>query len=181
MDNVVSCSKRGVYMTTISAKIADSDKTLFETICDSIGLNVSSAINAFVKATIREKGMPFQLKAMDDPYIYSGEASIYDSYTAYGALIEGNAVCQGYTEAMALFLDRLNVTNYRIRSGSHAWNALYLDDHWYHLDVTWDDPVMEDGSNYLQYTYYLVDNDTLFHQDSSGIHEFDTSIYQEFI
>lgn len=64
-------------MTTISAKIADSDKTLFETICDSIGLNVSSAINAFVKATIREKGIPFQLKAMDDPYIYSDENMKY--------------------------------------------------------------------------------------------------------
>jgi DNA-damage-inducible protein J len=58
-------------MTTISAKIDNSDKSLFEMICNSIGLNVSAAINAFVKATIRENGMPFALKAADDPYIYS--------------------------------------------------------------------------------------------------------------
>ncbi|MBP5464822.1 MAG: type II toxin-antitoxin system RelB/DinJ family antitoxin [Treponema sp.] len=64
-------------MTTISAKIADNDKSMFETICDSIGLNVSSAINAFVKATIRENGMPFPLKASDDPYIYSDENMRY--------------------------------------------------------------------------------------------------------
>ena len=38
-----------------------------------MGLNVSTAITAFVKATIRENGMPFALKAADDPYIYSEE------------------------------------------------------------------------------------------------------------
>ncbi len=58
-------------MTTISAKIENSDKTLFESICESMGLNISTAISAFVKATIRENGMPFALKASDDPYIYS--------------------------------------------------------------------------------------------------------------
>ena len=60
-------------MTTISAKIENSDKTLFEAICNSMGLNVSTAITAFVKATIRENGMPFALKASDDPHIYSEE------------------------------------------------------------------------------------------------------------
>ncbi len=60
-------------MTTISAKIDNTDKNLFETICTSMGINISSAINAFVKATIRENGLPFIMKAMDDPYIYSEE------------------------------------------------------------------------------------------------------------
>lgn len=60
-------------MTTISAKIDNTDKNLFETICNSMGINISAAINAFVKATIRENGMPFAMKAADDPYIYSEE------------------------------------------------------------------------------------------------------------
>ena len=46
-------------MTTISAKIENNDKNLFETIINSIGLNVTTAITAFVKATIRENGIPF--------------------------------------------------------------------------------------------------------------------------
>ena len=58
-------------MTTISAKIENNDKSSFERICDSMGINISSAINAFVKATIRENGMPFVLKASEDPYVYS--------------------------------------------------------------------------------------------------------------
>ena len=58
-------------MTTISAKIENNDKSSFERICDSMGSNISSAINAFVKATIGENGMPFALKASEDPYVYS--------------------------------------------------------------------------------------------------------------
>ena len=64
-------------MTTISAKIENEDKSSFESILTSIGLNVSTAINAFVKATIREKGIPFGLKVVDDPYIYSEENMKY--------------------------------------------------------------------------------------------------------
>lgn len=64
-------------MTTISAKIENDDKNLFESILDSIGLNVTSAITAFVKATIRENGIPFALKASDDPYIYSEDNMKY--------------------------------------------------------------------------------------------------------
>ncbi|MBQ4497657.1 MAG: type II toxin-antitoxin system RelB/DinJ family antitoxin [Spirochaetaceae bacterium] len=64
-------------MTTISAKIENDDKKLFESILSSIGLNVSTAITAFVKATIKENGIPFELKAADDPYIYSEENMKY--------------------------------------------------------------------------------------------------------
>lgn len=64
-------------MTTISAKIDSNDKSSFERICESMGINISSAINAFVKATIRENGMPFALKASEDPYVYSEENMKY--------------------------------------------------------------------------------------------------------
>lgn len=64
-------------MTTISAKIENEDKSSFESILTSIGLNVSTAINAFVKATIREKGIPFELKVVDDSYIFSEENMKY--------------------------------------------------------------------------------------------------------
>lgn len=64
-------------MTTISAKINSTDKSHFERICDSMGITISTAINAFVKATIRENGMPFQLKAADGPYVYSEENMKY--------------------------------------------------------------------------------------------------------
>ena len=40
--------------------------------------------------------------------------SKYKSYISYGTLIEGYSTCNGYADAMALFLDRFNVPNIRI-------------------------------------------------------------------
>lgn len=59
-------------MTTLSIKIDNDEKLDFERICKAIGLNITSAITAFVKATIRENGIPFALKAGDPPF-YSAE------------------------------------------------------------------------------------------------------------
>jgi len=56
--------------------------------------------------------------------------STYKSDTAYGPLFEGYAICSGYTDLMALFLDRLNIKNFKVSSNKHVWNAVYLNDNW---------------------------------------------------
>ncbi len=52
--------------TTITARINSDDKALFDAFCESVGLTASSAINMFIKATIREGQIPFVIKA--DPF-----------------------------------------------------------------------------------------------------------------
>ena len=56
----------GVMTTTITARINNEDKVLFDAFCDSVGLTTSAAINMFIKATIREGEIPFKIKA--DPF-----------------------------------------------------------------------------------------------------------------
>ena len=56
--------------STISVRVNDNDKKLFEDFCEQTGLNVSVAINMFVKSVIREQKLPFEVKA--DPF-YSDE------------------------------------------------------------------------------------------------------------
>ncbi len=87
--------------------------------------------------------------------------SNHESSIAYGPLIQGYALCGGYTDAMAIFLDYYNIKNYKVISENHIWNALLLDGKWYHLDLTWDDPVMSDGTNYLQHKFFLIDDKQL--------------------
>lgn len=109
------------------------------------------------------------------------DKSVYHSNTAYGPLLEGYAICSGYSDVMAIFLDRLNIPNYRIQSSTHVWNALKLDDKWYHLDLTWDDPIIEGtDENTLLHKFYLIDTKTL---ESYKIedHEFDKTIYREVV
>lgn len=116
--------------------------------------------------------------------------SKYMSYKAYGPLIEGYATCSGYTDAMALFLEKMNIKNYKIATelmrdeeSGHVWNALYLDGSWLHLDLTWDDPVSEDGTDYLQHKYFLISTDKLKEVDKGEIivkeHLFSKRIYPE--
>lgn len=119
-------------------------------------------------------------------------ASNYRSYIAYGPLFEGYATCNGYTDAMALFLIKLNIPNFKVamtpdknmKSAGHVWNAVFLDGKWLHLDLTWDDPVSKDGKDYLQHKYFLITTSQLQEIDASGEviiteHDFKRNIYLE--
>ncbi len=120
----------------------------------------------------------------------TNEDSKYLSYKAYGPLIEGFATCNGYTDAMALFLTKMNIKNFKVATelmqenvSGHVWNAVYLNNEWKHLDLTWDDPVSEDGKDYLQHKYFLISSEELKNADAGDVvvkeHIFSGRIYPE--
>lgn len=106
--------------------------------------------------------------------------SIYSSNTAYGPLFQGSAICSGYSDVMALFLDKIGLENYRIASDTHVWNYLFIEDNWYHLDLTWDDPITSTGENYLDHKYFLITTEELEKLDTTE-HTYDKTIYIEAI
>lgn len=83
------------------------------------------------------------------------------SHKANGALIDGKAICGGYSDAMAIFLDKLKIKNYKLFSDMHVWNYVFFDDDWYHLDLTWDDPVTDTGENILLHSFFLITDEEL--------------------
>ena len=75
----------------------------------------------------------------NNKYGYAGENM---AHSAYSALIDGCAVCQGYANAVYRLLLTAGV-DCRIISGDsmgglHAWNIAKIDDKYYNLDSTWD-------------------------------------------
>ena len=52
---------------TLSVRMNSDDKRRFEEFCDETGMNVSVAINMFVKAVLRENRLPFDVKT-EDPF-----------------------------------------------------------------------------------------------------------------
>ena len=102
----------------------------------------------------------------------------YKSDTAYGPLFQGYAICGGYTDLMQLFLERLNVKNFRVSSDNHIWNVLYINNTWKHLDLTWDDPVASDGKDYLEYNYFLINTNQLLTLEQTQ-HNFNLEHYTE--
>lgn len=82
-----------------------------------------------------------------------------ESHTAYGALVNHAAVCQGYTQAMDLLcflsgIDCEHIFGQATANGVteyHAWVRVNIDGNWYNVDPTWDDQV-----TYISYDYFLV-------------------------
>lgn len=59
--------------TNLSVRVDEQDKKRFENFCNQTGMNVSVAINMFIKAVLREEKLPFEVKL--DPF-YSKENMI---------------------------------------------------------------------------------------------------------
>ena len=102
----------------------------------------------------------------------------YRSDIAYGPLFEGYGICGGYTDLMELFLERMNIKSYKISSDMHVWNAVYIDNTWKHLDLTWDDPVANDNKDYLEHDYFLINTTDLLNREKTQ-HIFNQEIYSE--
>lgn len=64
----------------------------------------------------------------------------YTSYTEVGVLMFGTGVCDSYSRAYNILLDRVGIGHARVESETHAWNAVQMEGDWYHIDPTWDDP-----------------------------------------
>ena len=55
----------------INVRVSSDDKKELEQFCESVGMNVSTAINMFIKAVIREKKIPFEVTSKtSDEIIY---------------------------------------------------------------------------------------------------------------
>ena len=87
-----------------------------------------------------------------------------EGHEAYGPLIAGKAVCEGYAKAMQLLLNRVDIECLMVTGTSkgelHGWNIVRISGKYYQVDATWDDPVMDGGEQVLQHTYFnLTDKD----------------------
>lgn len=48
---------------TLNVRVDANDKKSFEQFCNSVGMNVSTAVNMFIKAVLREQKLPFEVKS----------------------------------------------------------------------------------------------------------------------
>ena len=90
------------------------------------------------------------------------------TYSIYGALIGKKCVCEGYAKAFKYLANCAGyecelmqgiATNSSGQSENHAWNCVKLNNIWYEVDTTWDDPIVIGGNgkatNEMKYRYFL--------------------------
>lgn len=99
------------------------------------------------------------------------------AHNAYGALIKGLAVCDGYSKAFKYFMDRFGIENGLVLSYemAHAWNYIKIDGVSYFVDTTWDDPVSNSAKGYKDNLKYFNVTQSKLLED----HVWDTNKYPQ--
>ncbi len=118
----------------------------------------------------------------------SHNRSDYESFTSYGALMDGVAVCDGIASAFKLLCTIEGIECVEVigsaKEGGHAWNKVKISDVWYGIDATWSRGGF--GSDiHITHTYFLVDELTLMnygdtHHYEQATYNYETYEYDDF-
>lgn len=98
----------------------------------------------------------YDYPSLDDP-------TDYNAHSAYGCIVEGECVCEGYAKAFVYLARRVGIQSF-IATGvggneAHAWNYVKINGNFYHTDLTWDD-LGDNNAIPLYYDYFnLTDED----------------------
>lgn len=120
-----------------------------------------------ITASAPEEATDYQIEIFVNDYIidncdYQSNAPM--KHNAYGALVKGAAVCDGYSKAFQILCNKLGVEcvgingycpefnkeNGESSDTGHMWNCAKIGGEWYHVDVTWND-----GDAHIQRYLYL--------------------------
>ncbi len=103
------------------------------------------------------------------------------SSSAYSCLVEGISACEGYSKAAKLLLEKAGIESYTVSGDSwnipgkvegHMWNIVNIDGDYYHLDVTWDDPTVQDGEETLSHLFMNVTDKEISIDHSNYVSDF---------
>lgn len=185
---------------TVTDDISDEDKeTIYEAavdkaLCEALGKNKGKDMTELQKALAVHDWLVMNCQ-------YDVTTSRPNAHTAYGAIVEGYAVCDGYAKAYNDLLSRVGVTativegrkplNLGENPQPHAWSCVTIDGKKYHVDVTADDPV-PDMVGTVSRAYFLVSDPVLnrdeyvdytTHCTDTTYEEYDmfTGFYMQFI
>ncbi len=84
--------------TNLSARVDKKDKKEFEDFCQKTGMNVSVAVNLFIKAVLREKRIPFSIE-LDPFYSEENTSALNDSILQ---LAQGKVIHKNMSELLEL-------------------------------------------------------------------------------
>ena len=85
------------------------------------------------------------------------------SFRSCGMLLNEIGVCQSYAYLYEYVLDHCGMECYFVASieMEHAWNIVKVDGHYYHVDMTWNDPTNYDRIGYVRHAYFLLSDQAI--------------------
>lgn len=139
-------------------KIKKADKAAEDAVKKCIGSDMSGKQKAKAIHNYLIKNCTYNSQAA------AASNQYHDAFTAYGALVDGSAVCQGYAAAFNLMASKCGLQSMAVcgRAGgvSHAWNYVKVGSKNRYIDCTWDDA----DKGKVRYDYFYVTEDKMREQ-----------------
>lgn len=177
----ISIDNYGVITINVIKNYTDDEiKTINSKINDIIYNNINSTMST------KEKIETFHDYIVDHTVYDTEEAKLVEqntssnlaSYKAYNVVVNGIGLCGGYSDTLAIFLNKIGVNNFKVSTDKHVWNVIYFEDNWYHIDMTWDDPVTTSNTPKLIHDYFIISTNQLHNLDNQK-HNFNANNYLE--
>lgn len=149
--------EQGIKNELALSRLSEDDTTVVTKINEIISQIIDDNMSDYQKELAIHNYLVQNFKYDYDNYL--ADTLPDESYTPYGLLVKGTGVCQAYAETMKLMLNAVGVdceVVFGTSEGiSHAWNIVKLDNEYYMLDTTWDDPT-PDREGEVFYNYFNV-------------------------
>lgn len=147
------------YTETSYAQISEKNRELNNAINDILKANVTDEMTDFEKELAIHDALVMHI----DYYNYEDINTIpHVKHTAYGALVEKEAVCDGYSKAFKILLEEAGIDSIIINGNLdgtlHAWNIVNLDNEKYHVDVT-SDKFLNEGKYVIHKHFNVSDKE----------------------
>lgn len=108
-----------------------------------------------------------------------------NAHNAYGALVEGKVVCEGYAEALQVLLHRVGIQSFQAYGTSynpskntfepHAWNTVKINGKYYHVDLTWNDQTSALYHAYFNVSDQIITLDHVLDETAFALPKCDSS------
>lgn len=134
----------------------------FEDACNNMTADINPGWSDSVKAMVLHDNLALNCQYASDEYEADGGKSAPEIFNAYGALVNGRAVCQGYALAYNYLLSKVGIKASMVVSNSmnHAWSLVEINGKYYHTDTTWDDPTYDILGN-VSHKFLLKSDDAM--------------------
>lgn len=190
-----------IYLWVSVSKVCENYYDSDSRICNAVltGVHYNDLSDEEMEAAVNAKWLiDLAMSAYDNDYdrvkffhdeLVTGNRydTTYSNYKLVDALGGRVCVCDGYSKAFQLLCRGVGVECIYVvgntsgdNDGGHSWNKVKLDGEWYNVDVTWDDPVPDGGSNpdNISYAYFLI-TDKAISVDHTTEREYPEAVSEE--
>ena len=165
---------RQMYLDNDTKDLTDKDLEAFNEATQVYNLYIKSCENDFKKVVAAHdyiiRNCVYNLEGIDNDTLTD------DDFSSYGVFVKGLAVCEGYAEAFKMLMAIADI-DCIVVTGTigeddipHAWNMVKIEDSWYHVDVTYDDPNPETKEIiyvYLNVTDEIIEKDHKWNKNNT--------------